>query len=889
MTSLFAAFLVLAQLGTATPPVSPPAPTHAHAALAPHKKPKKRRRVHTAQGPRLPLPSLPGASTSPPSPTPGPPPLTPPAPRPVPAPPLPAPGPPPSRVPASPLTPPVPSTSPHLHAVRTPTPPALDGKIDDPVWTLAPPASSFTQKIPADGAAPSDPTTVRVLYDNDAVYVAFDCPQPHTPVVERLTRRDRIVESDAVTFDLGTRGDHKSAFEFYVNASGTLADAIRFNDTDYSADWDENWEARTQVGAHGWTAEFRIPLRVLRFPSAAVQSWDFQASRYISERQETDVWAYFPRSVAGEVSHYGRLDDLDRLEAHAPIELRPFLVGRVRRQDAGSVGQLASGWDWTASAGLDLKWHVTPSLTLDATVNPDFAQVEADQVVLNLSTVETYYPEKRPFFLEGIDALTTPFQLLYTRRIGRVPPIPALRTDPINDEQLVDVPENSTIYGAAKLTGHLTDKWSVATVQAVTAQNNVQVQLGNGTVVSRLVDPTSSFGVARITRDVGDNAHIGVMGTAVTHAEPTEQYPLVAPGPGYPRTTELCPNPVELTPLIQTNLQLAPRARCFNDAYAGAIDWRWRSPSGDYATGGQVVTSVLENGPVRAVADGTQIHPGDAGWGAQAYLNKEGGKHLVGDIRAVAESRKLDINDAGYNDRANVLGGHALVELRQLDPWGPFREVHLYGAFATTYDTNELLQSQNAFLTTYGRFKNRWDFAIDAHYSGTRFDDREVGDGTALERARRFGNETVLATDATKRVSLSFDQVTESIADGFNTSGSGALSIRMLPQFDLDLLPTWQWTYGEPRFVSDGPTSGQYLFGKLEAKSVGLTLRTTYTFAPRITLQAYAQLFLASGHYSAFTQYQSQPTAPRPVVHLADLTPYSAAIPTNPDFEQGVL
>ena len=249
---------------------------------------------------------------------------------------------------------------PHLHAVRVATPPVLDGKLDDPVWKLASPSGAFTQKVPGDGVPASEPTTIRVLYDDDAIYVGFDCVQSHTPVVRRLTRRDRQVEVDAVSFDLGTRGDHKSAFEFYVNSSGTLADAIRFNDTDYSTDWDENWEARTNVTAGGWTAEFRIPLRVLRFHALPVQSWDLQATRYISLLQETDTWAYFPRSVAGEVSHYGRLDGIEGLKERKPIELRPFVVGRVRRRDS-AVGQLASGTDVLGSAGLDLKWHPTPT------------------------------------------------------------------------------------------------------------------------------------------------------------------------------------------------------------------------------------------------------------------------------------------------------------------------------------------------------------------------------------------------------------------------------------------------------------------------------------------------------------------------------------------------
>jgi hypothetical protein len=781
--------------------------------------------------------------------------------------------------------------SPHLRAVRTTTPPVIDGTIDDDVWRLAEASSHFTQRVPNDGAEPSDPTTVRVLYDDDAVYVAFDCPQSHSALTPHLTRRDRFVEVDSVQFDLGTRGDHTSAFEFYVSASGTLADSIRFNDTDFSSDWDENWEARTHIGETGWTAEFRIPLRILRFPTRAVQSWDFQANRYISSRQESDNWAYVPRSTAGEVSHYGRLDDLRGLEERTPIEFRPFVVGELRRRDA-TTSQLASGTDFLASAGLDLKWHPTQALTLDATFNPDFAQVEADQVVLNLTTFETYYPEKRPFFLEGIDAFATPFQLLYTRRVGRAAPIPSLRLDAVNNEQLVDVPTPATIYGATKLTGRLGDKWSVGTIQAVTAQNDVQVQLGSGARVTRSIDPTSTFNVMRLKRDLGDNASIAVMMTATTHAEQTSNYPLVLPGQGqgFPTSKSvLCPGPVELTQVVTLPLQVPPLGRCFNDAYVGAVDWRWRSPTGDWVTGGQVASSVLERGPARQVADGTILKPGDPGFGLKAYVNKEGGKHWIGSTSVDLESTKFEINDLGYNQRANQLSAGEDVEYRALEPSGPFLEGHVSEFFGETYDARGLLIGQGLYLSSWGRFKNFWNFYTDIHYRGTKFDDREVGDGSALQRDGRFGHELYVGTDSTKRVSLGVDQVTDVIYDGLNLQGNADLNLRVLPQFDFDVLPTWQWTYGEPRFAEDGAVNGQFLFGKLDAKSVGITLRTTYTFAPRLTLQGYAQLFLASGHYTAFTQYQSDPNGQRPVIHVSELAPYGGQLAYNPDFEQGVL
>src|SRR5262249_19026435 len=196
-------------------------------------------------------------------------------------------------------------------------------------------------------------------------------------------------------------------------------------------------------------------------------------------------------------------------------EIRPFVLGRFRRRDAATT-QLANGTDWSGSAGLDAKLHPSQSLTLDATINPDFAQVEADQQVLNLTTYETYYPEKRPFFLEGIDTFSTPRQLLYTRRIGRAAPPPTLRTDPAFAEQLVDVPEPARIYGASKLTGQLAPRWTIATLQAVTSRNDVDVQLPSGERQGRLIAPPSAFHGAPRERDVGAHRHNRPLATQPT-------------------------------------------------------------------------------------------------------------------------------------------------------------------------------------------------------------------------------------------------------------------------------------------------------------------------------------------------------------------------------------
>ena len=321
------------------------------------------------------------------------------------------------------------ASPPHLTAARATSAPLIDGRLDEHVWQTAATTETFTQSFPFDGGKPSEQTRVRVLYDEAAIYFGFDCEQIHTPIVERLTRRDRDSESEWAYVQIDSRNDGKSAYLFAVNISGVLADAQIIDQTTYSWEWDENWEAKTSRTSHGWTAEIRIPLRVLRFDSTLpVQSWGLQVTRFIAQRQETDIWAYVPREVAGPIAFFGHLDGLQALKGAGALELQPFVLGYGRRRDASQMA-IGSGYDGSGSAGLDLKWHILQDLTFDAAINPDFSQVELDQVILNLSTYETFLPEKRPFFLEGIDAFSFPMQVFYSRRIGSAPLTPSLRTD----------------------------------------------------------------------------------------------------------------------------------------------------------------------------------------------------------------------------------------------------------------------------------------------------------------------------------------------------------------------------------------------------------------------------------------------------------------------------
>jgi hypothetical protein len=776
--------------------------------------------------------------------------------------------------------------APHLIATRTASAPFIDGSLEDETWKGAVPSAGFTQQTPFDGLPSSEKTTLRVLYDDEAIYFGFDCQQLSAPIVGRLTRRDHDSESDWVWVQIDSRRDGKNAVMLAVNVSGVLADGTIHDQTVFSWDWDENWEAKTTRHATGWSAEIRVPLRILRFDSTlAVQSFGMQAARYIADRQEIDLWAYTPRDVAGGVARFGTLDDLRDLKRGGRFELRPFALGRMRRRDA-VADTVARGYDRSGSLGLDLKWHILQDLTFDAAVNPDFAQVEADQIILNLTNLETFLPEKRPLFLEGVDAFATPLLVFYSRRIGSAPVTPTLRSDLAMNptEKLVEVPEVATIYGAGKLVGRLGNHWTVGTLSALTARNQVAVQdSATGARTLRLAHPEMVFNVLRLKRDLGRNAYLGVIGTGATVFEQTGGYP--PSDPNVPDGPQLCPS----------GTQVAAGSRCFRDAYLAGVDGFWRSEAGDYVVGGQLVASLIEGGPLRQMPDGTVIGSGDrspAGW---LRIAKEGGKHLIWSGEYSGVGRKVDYNDLGFLVRQNLHDAKASLGYRTLQPGRWTLDTTSSFDVVQRRTLSGLDLGQTYEVGSRWRLRNYWVAFAAINFSAARFDDREIGDGAALERARAVGGRLEIFTDMRRPVAGSLANQTQLVAGGFNSSVQASLMLHFLPQLEIELAPQVTYTAGEPRFAWRAVgAADDYLFGRLLAKSAGVTLRATYTFTPRLTLQTYAQLFLASGHYSDFSvvSRRAPPPGPAPEIRLGDLAASRnpAFMPTaNPDFEEAAL
>jgi hypothetical protein len=340
-------------------------------------------------------------------------------------------------------------------AARRTHPIHLDGVLDEADWARAPVATSFTQRFPDPGKPATFQTEVRILYDDDAIYVGARMFDPHPDsIVAPMARRDpQDIYSDWFDVIFDGYQDRRTGFRFGVNPAGTKLDVYHFNDGDDDDAWDARWDVSTRIDSLGWTAEYRIPLSQLRFHgSATEQTWGLNFYRDVARRDEWTFWSPYPPTAPGFVSNFGDLTGLEGLEPASPVDIVPYVSTHTVTNDARTGNPLTRGTTASTTAGADLRVGLGSALSLHGTINPDFGQVEVDPAVLNLSAVETFFPEKRPFFLEGagifefgslpVSAQFGFSRFVHWRRIGRTPQLSP-------DATFSDVPDQTTILGAA--------------------------------------------------------------------------------------------------------------------------------------------------------------------------------------------------------------------------------------------------------------------------------------------------------------------------------------------------------------------------------------------------------------------------------------------------------
>jgi hypothetical protein len=406
----------------------------------------------------------------------------------------------------------------------------VDGRLDEAAWAAADSADAFTQSYPHPGAAPIRRTVVRVLYGPDALYAGLRMYDPHPDsIAGQLARRDAIgIYSDWVHVMVDTYHDRRTAFRFSLNPRGVQKDVYESNDIAEDLNWDAVWQGAARVDSLGWTAEIRVPFSQLRFggaPPAGGRVWGFQVMRDVARDGERDSWSPWTRNSAGFVSRFGDLAGLDGVKSPRRLELLPYVSSRLTRARAAAGDPFHGPGDVGMSAGADLKAGLPGGLTLTATANPDFGQVEVDPAVVNLSAYETFFPEKRPFFVEGSDVFSfgqvraantqLGFQrFFYSRRIGRAPQ----QGVTARDAAWVDAPSTSTIFGAAKVSGRA-NGWTVGAMDALTAREQARFQTSDGARGTQPVEPMTNYFVGRLRRDFDAGATVlGAMATATNRA-----------------------------------------------------------------------------------------------------------------------------------------------------------------------------------------------------------------------------------------------------------------------------------------------------------------------------------------------------------------------------------
>jgi len=385
--------------------------------------------------------------------------------------------------------PPVPRAE--LKATRTSHPPVIDGHLNEEAWATALPVSGFMQRDPDEGKPATEDTELRILFDDSALYIGarlFD-DQP-AAVSRRLSARDNGFDSDWIGVYLDPLHDRLTGAMFRVSVANAQQDMILYNDSWTDSSWDAVWQSEVSVDDKGWTAEIRIPLSQLRFTAASQQTWGINVERYVQRKNESTFLRMVPKNESGIASRMVELSGMDGLKPARHLELLPYTAARaefIQPLVRNSVRTpFNDGSRAFASVGLDMKWGVTNNLTVTGTVNPDFGQVEVDPAVVNLTAFETFYQEKRSFFLEGNQIFNNFGQggandswgfnnsepsLFYSRRIGRLPQVSA-------PGDFADVPSATTILGAAKLTGKTSGNWSLGFLNAVTAEENASTQTG---------------------------------------------------------------------------------------------------------------------------------------------------------------------------------------------------------------------------------------------------------------------------------------------------------------------------------------------------------------------------------------------------------------------------
>ncbi len=721
-------------------------------------------------------------------------------------------------------------------AVRADHGPVVDGRDDDPIWRVAVPITDFYEFEPVEGKVPRYRTEAKLAYDsrNLYVYVRMFDPEPDK-LLRLLSRRDVRGPTDQIKIIVDSYHDRRSGFQFAVNPAGVKRDFSLYNDSNEDIAWDGVWDVATTVDSLGWTAEFRIPLSQLRYGAADSHTFGVGIWRDIERHKERVSWPRFQRNLAGIASQLGEVTGFEGLSSPRRLEISPYLLTKNETVFEGSGARHPQ----RLAAGVDLKFGVSSNLTLDATVNPDFGQVEADPAQLNLTAFETFFGERRPFFIEGSGLLSMRVNcyvvrdcgnemLFYSRRIGRAPSL----SDRYGD---ATSPTGTTILGAAKLTGRTPSGWSVGVLEAVTGR-----EAGTG---DRTIEPRTSYTVARLTKDFRrGSSGVGVIGT-----------------------------------MVQRDNDGWTDDALRSSAVVGGVDFRHRFAADRFELSGQLIGSRVAGSPEAiAATQASSVHyfnrPDAAldfdptrtslsGNAQQLRLAKVGGGKVRFETTYQRVSPGFEINDLGFLRRADWQAQASWAQLALQRPGAFYRQLYWNLNQWNEWNTEGLLLERGFNSNIHFALPNNWWVHAGGSLGGlgAAYCDRCARGGPAV-RTDGFTSTWGGIEGDSRMVASPSLWFNASRRDGGRSRSYGidpSMRFRVSSRWSSSLGVGFGWNEDDRQWyanIVDGEGGTHYTFGRLTQRTASVVGRVDFTASPDLTVQLYLQPFISKGRFSSIRE-----------------------------------
>jgi len=740
-----------------------------------------------------------------------------------------------------------------VKAFRTEDGIQIDGILNEAVWQLEG-FGGFLQSDPLDGASETEVTTVWIAFDDQSLYIAarLDDTDPQN-IVHRLGRRDDEVESDWFTFAVDPYYDRRSGYLFAVNPSGSILDGTLFNDEGKDMTWDGVWESAVHIDDKGWAVEMRIPFHQLRFKKHDLYTWGVNFFRVIKRKNEKTVFSWVPKEESGYVSRFAILTGIRNINPGRFIEFLPFIVGKASFSPEEKGNPFQTGEEYLGNSGLDFKAGLQSNLTLNLTVNPDFGQVEVDPAVINISDQETYYQEKRPFFIEGADIFRFGYggantqvnlgwrnpSFFYSRRIGRAP------QGHVYSDGYVDYPEWTTMLSAAKVTGKIGNGWNIGFLNAFTEREYGTIEL-NQKRWDEEVEPFSYYGVLRTQKEFNDGHQgLGIIATSVLRNLRSEGLE---------------------NRLTRNALSLAFDGWTFLDNERTWVITGWFG--GTRISGSKEAITRIQRSSMhyfqRPDIDYVSLNENATtlgGWAGRVFLNKQKG-NLVFNAALGAISPGFNAMDMGYHNRGDKINGHIMAGYQTFHPSKIFRNWKVTLATYQGYDFGGNRTDEYYNFNASGQFLNYWKSTFYLSYDPVRYSHYFTRGGPMALYPWGFIRRLSISSDNRKPFVLIIAGHYRTHPHGsYNWSLTATLRWKLRSNLSLSIGPGYTWRHSVGQYVAcikdelKIETYGaRYVMSDVIQETLPIEIRVNWTFTPRLSLQAYLQPFIGIGDFFKFKE-----------------------------------